>query len=134
MAVDHPLVGIVGGLFLVYAGIVIGYVPLQFTMELIMFGGATLIGLGIAVLVFFTGVGVLLRVGGVGAHRDPDISTLLGGVGIVFSLLSVVSALGGFVTGIVLGVVGGVICIVWQPPPADPELPTERDDHHVGTD
>lgn len=134
MVVDHPLVGIVGGAFLLLAGIIIGYTPLQFTMELIMFDGATLIELGIALLVFFTGVGILLRVGGVGAHRDLDLSTLLGGAGVLFSLLSVFSALGGFVTGTVLGVVGGVICIVWQPPPADPESPTESDDHHVGTD
>lgn len=126
MVVKHPLGGVIGGLLLLRAGMGIGYLPLQFAMDRILIGGgATLIGLVLGVVIFLSGVGVLLRVVGVGAHRDPDLSTLLGGAGIVFSLLSVASPLGSVGEGIVLGVVGGVICIVWQPAPADPDSGTE---------
>lgn len=135
VVVDHPLVGIVGGSFLLLAGIIVGYVPVRYTMDLIMIGGAyATLGLVFAVLVFLTGVGALLRVAGVGAHLTPDLSTLMGIAGIAFSLLSVFGALGGLLAGSSIGVVGGVLSILWQPSSADSDYSNKSDDHHVGTD
>lgn len=97
-----------GAVLLMVAGLIVGYVPLQFTMELILIGGPfTAIGLLFAVLIFLTGVFALLR---------PDLSTILGIAGVAFSILSVVGALGGLLIGLLIGIVGSNLLIAWQPP------------------
>lgn len=97
-----------GGVLLIVAGLIVGYVPIQFTLELILVGGAyTAIGLLFAVLMFLTGVFALLR---------PDLSTILGIAGVAFSILSVVGALGGLLVGLLIGIVASNLLISWQPP------------------
>lgn len=103
---------VLGGVLLMIAGLIVGYVPIQFTFELILIGGAfTAIGLVFAVLIFLTGVFALLR---------PDLSTILGIAGVAFSILSVVGALGGLLVGLLIGIVGSNLLIAWQPP-GDPD-------------
>lgn len=100
-----------GGALLILAGIVIGYVPLQFASELAVIGGAqSIIGLIFAVLVFLDGVFVLAR---------PEVATIFGVVGIALSILSIFGALGGFFVGMLLGIAGGNLCIAWQDPNPD---------------
>lgn len=100
-----------GGALLMLAGIVIGYVPIQFATELAVIGGAqSVIGLIFAVLVFLTGVFVLAR---------PEVSTIFGVVGIALSILSLIGALGGLFIGMLLGIAGGNLCIAWQDPNPD---------------
>lgn len=102
-----------GGSLLLLAGLVIGYVPVQFSFELILVGGTfTVIGLLFAVLVFLTGVFALVR---------PDLSRELGILGVALSLLSLVGALGGLFVGMLLGIVGGNLCLSWQDPAVDRE-------------
>jgi hypothetical protein len=97
-----------GGALLILAGIVIGYVPLQFATELAVIGGAqSVIGLIFAVLVFLDGVFVLAR---------PEVSTIFGVIGIALSILSIIGALGGLFVGMLLGIAGGNLCIAWQDP------------------
>lgn len=97
-----------GAVLLLVAGVIVGYVPLQFTMELLLVGGAfTAIGLVFAVLLFLTGVFALVR---------PDLSTILGIAGVAFSILSVVGGLGGLLIGLLIGIVGSNLLIAWQPP------------------
>jgi hypothetical protein len=100
-----------GGALLVLAGVVIGYVPIQFATELAVIGGAqSVIGLIFAVLVFLTGIFVLAR---------PEVSTMFGVVGIALSILSLIGALGGLFIGMLLGIAGGNLCIAWQDPNPD---------------
>ena len=100
-----------GGALLILAGIVIGYVPIQFATELAVIGGAqSVVGLIFAVLVFLTGIFVLAR---------PEVSTIFGVVGIALSILSLIGALGGFFVGMLLGIAGGNLCIAWQDPNPD---------------
>lgn len=97
-----------GGLLLILASFLIGWIPIQFTFELLLIGGGyTVIGLVFAVLVFLSGVFALLR---------PDLARIVGISGIVFSLLSLIGALGGLVVGLLLGVIGGNLCLAWEPP------------------
>lgn len=97
-----------GGLLMILASFVIGWIPIQFTFELLLIGGGyTVIGLVFAVLVFLSGVFALLR---------PDLARIVGISGIVFSLLSLIGALGGLVVGLLMGVIGGNLCLAWQPP------------------
>jgi len=101
---DRPFLG---GALLLLAGLVIAYVPMQFATELLLVGGSfTFIGLLFAVLVALTGVFALMR---------PDLSRELGILGVAMSILSIFGALGGLVVGMLVGIVGGNLCIAWDP-------------------
>ena len=103
-----------GGVLLMLAGLIIGWVPIQFATELAVIGGAfTVIGLVFAVMVFLTGAFVLAR---------PGMSTIFGVLGIALSILSLVGALGGLFVGMLIGIAGGNLCIAWQNP--NPEATT----------
>lgn len=96
-----------GGALLCLAGLVIGWVPIQFAPELIFVGGSyTVIGLVFAAFVFLSGAFVL--------HR-PDLSTILGVSGVALSILSLLGALGGLFVGMLIGIVGGNLCVAWKP-------------------
>lgn len=104
-----------GGALLILAGIVIGYVPIQFATELAIIGGVyTVIGLVFAALVFLCGAFALAR---------PDLSRVFGVVGIAMSILSIIGALGGFGIGMLLGIFGGSLCVAYRPP-ADADTAT----------
>jgi len=45
----------------------------------------------------------------------PRLSTLLGVLAIFSSVLSIMGALGGFLIGTILGIVGGAMLIAWKP-------------------
>lgn len=99
---------------LLVAGVIIGYVPIQFTLELILLGGAfTAIGVVIAMLVFLTGVIALFTAAVPNRGIRRRLSTILGIIGIAFSVLSLVGTLGGLFAGLLLGVFGGSLCIDW---------------------
>lgn len=96
-----------GGALLILASLVIAWVPAQFAFELLFIGGTyTVIGLVFALLVFLSGAFALMR---------PEMSRAFGIAGVAFSILSLVGALGGLLVGMILGIVGGNLCIAWQP-------------------
>lgn len=100
-----------GGALLMLAGLIIGYVPIQFATELAIVGGAfTVVGLVFAVMVFLTGAFVLAR---------PEMSTIFGVIGIALSILSIIGALGGLFIGMLIGIAGGNLCVAWQNPNPD---------------
>lgn len=105
-----------GGLLLILSGLIIAYVPMQFATELLLVGGSfTFVGLLFAALVFLTGLFALMR---------PDLSRELGILGITMSILSIFGALGGLVVGMLVGIVGGNLCVAWRQPDGsgdDPE-------------
>jgi F0F1-type ATP synthase assembly protein I len=95
-----------GGVLLLLAGLIIGYVPLQFAGELIFIGGTfTIIGLVFATFVFLTGVGALAM---------PEHATIFGVAGVALSILSLMGALGGLLIGMLLGIIGGNLCVAWK--------------------
>lgn len=101
----RPLLG--AGL-LVAAGLAIAYVPLQFTAELMLLGGAyTVIGILFSALVAFCGLAALAK---------PELSSVFGVFGAALATLSIFGALGGLFLGTILGTVGGVLCYAWEPP------------------
>lgn len=101
---------VAGPVVVVIAGLVIALVPIQFGDVLAAFGAesAPVVGLGIG--------GALVLVG-LAAHRQPAFTRELGAVAIVLSLASVFGAVGGLVVGLLLGVVGGSLCVAWKPSP-----------------
>lgn len=94
-------------MLLILASLVIAWVPAQFAFELMFIGGTyTVIGLVFALLVFLSGAFAL-------AH--PELSRTFGIAGVAFSILSLVGALGGLLVGMILGIVGGNLCVAWKP-------------------
>jgi hypothetical protein len=103
-ATGRPVLG--SGLLIV-AGLLVVLVTWQFTLELLLIGGAfTAIGFA---------WGALMILSGALALSNPELSTPIGAAGVVFSILSIVGALGGMLVGIILGMAGGSLLIAWQP-------------------
>ena len=99
-----------GSSLLVLGGLLIGYVPVQFTSELMLVGGAfTILGMMFAVLVMFCGFSALVK---------PELSSIFGVFGIALSTLSLFGALGGLFVGMIVGTAGGILCYAWEPPAA----------------
>lgn len=98
-----------GGVLLLVGGLVVGWVPLQFAGEIMLIGSSltTSIGLLFASL-------MVVNAGFVLAY--PQFSRPLGIIGIVLSLLSLFGALGGLFVGLILGLVGGNLCLAWEQP------------------
>lgn len=99
---------VTGSALLLVAALLIGYIPIHFTSELMFIGGSfTIVGLLFAVLLGFCGLAAL---------RWPHLSTMFGVLGIALSTLSLIGALGGFLIGMVLGTAGGILCYAWEVP------------------
>ncbi|WP_312907528.1 DUF6114 domain-containing protein [Natronosalvus caseinilyticus] len=107
-----------GAILLCLAGIIITWVPMQILPDIIFIGGEMAgflsIGAMFGVFVFVTGVFALYR---------PGSSDVIGVVGIVLSIFSLFGALGGLLVGMFLGILGGNLCLAWQP--RDEEAPSE---------
>jgi hypothetical protein len=99
-----------GGVLLCLAGVLIAWVPMQILPDIVFIGGEMAgflaIGAMFGVFVFVTGVFALLR---------PEYSDMIGVVGVVLSIFSLFGALGGLFVGLLLGILGGNLCIAWKP-------------------
>ncbi|QLK27312.1 DUF6114 domain-containing protein [Natrinema zhouii] len=99
-----------GGVLLCLAGFLITWVPMQILPDLIFIGGQMAgfltIGALIGVFVFLTGVYALYR---------PARSHEIGVIGVVLSIFSLFGSLGGLFVGMLLGILGGNLCIAWKP-------------------
>ncbi len=61
--------------------------------------------------------GALVILGAVMLYSRPFEKDLWGGVIIAFSILGILGGMGGFMIGLVLGIVGGVLALAWNPTP-----------------
>lgn len=99
-----------GGVLLCLAGFLITWVPMQILPDLIFIGGEMAgfltIGALIGVFVFLTGVYALYK---------PSKSHEIGVIGVVLSIFSLFGSLGGLFVGMLLGILGGNLCIAWKP-------------------
>lgn len=100
-----------GGVLLCLAGILITWVPMRILPDLIFIGGQVAgflaIGALFGVFVFLTGVYALYK---------PALSDEIGLVGVVLSIFSLFGSLGGLFVGMLLGIIGGNLCLAWKPP------------------
>ncbi|MFQ5832539.1 MAG: DUF6114 domain-containing protein [Candidatus Thorarchaeota archaeon] len=63
---------------------------------------------------FVLGIGVVLA--SVMLKKRPDEHGTWGVVIIILSAVSVIGGMGGMVIGLLLGIVGGILAVLWQPP------------------
>jgi hypothetical protein len=104
-----------GAILLIMAGFIIGAIPIRLQF---LFPGPSkaAIGLVFAAMVAACGVFALVK---------PELSTLIGVTGIAMSILSIIGAFGGLIIGMIVGIVGGNLCIAWQDPSRDEESAAE---------
>lgn len=100
-----------GALLVILAGLVIGIIPAQLAITFALVPSTFMFaGLVFAVFVFLSGVFALLR---------PELAEFFGAAGILLSVASIFGALGGFGVGMLLGTVGGALCVAWERPESD---------------
>ena len=100
---------LVGGIFVLLGG-----------LSVMMLGAISsflpILGKGIALVGDFGALcGVAMLLGGVLMYVMPDRHLIWGILVLVFSILSWVGAFGGFAIGFLLGLVGGIMGIMWKP-------------------
>lgn len=80
--------------------------------------GAIFAVFGVSSAFFFLGllVGALTLIMGVLMIAVPSGHTVWGVLAIVFALVSIVVALGGFIIGFILTLVGGILAVTWKAP------------------
>ena len=82
-------------------------------------------GMGMGMMVGFAPVlavlgfasGILVILGAVMLYSRPIESQLWGAIILAFSLVSILGGMGGFVVGLILGVVGGTLALTWKTKP-----------------
>src|SRR2546430_2749037 len=110
----------------------------------ILGGFAIGVGVGAAasILIIYGAVGlifaILVMVGAVMLWMKPHSHVAAGVIILLFSLFSIISG-GGFIIGLILGIVGGILGIVWKPPapmaprmlqPVPPGMPPQKNSGH----
>ncbi|SET60127.1 hypothetical protein SAMN05421676_10636 [Salinibacillus kushneri] len=94
-----------GATLTLLAGLMVLYIPLQ--LYAIAFIPGSLVFVGFL-------FGGLILIVGTCAYFYPKLSTLFGVITIFLSVLSIMGALGGFIIGTIIGIIGGSLCIAWQ--------------------
>ncbi|WP_247006005.1 DUF6114 domain-containing protein [Halorientalis litorea] len=95
-----------GGVLLILGGLMVTYVSGGYARDLLLIGGAyTSIGLVVALLMVLSGIAALAM---------PEESSIVGIVGTAMALLSLLTALGGLLIGMLLGIHGGVAVWAWE--------------------
>ena len=100
---------LVGGIFVLLGGLSVMMLGAILSFLPILGKGFALVG-DIGAL-----CGVVMLVGGALMYVMPDRHLIWGILVLVFSILSWVGAIGGFAIGFLLGLVGGILGIVWKP-------------------
>ncbi|HSU80758.1 MAG TPA: DUF6114 domain-containing protein [Candidatus Angelobacter sp.] len=96
-----------GALSLIISGLLILWVPISMAPIALMPGSFSILGIVFGGMVFLLGmIGLFL----------PKYSQLVGVLGIFFAVLSLLGALGGFLIGTILGIIGGAGCFAWMEP------------------
>ncbi|MFB4167723.1 DUF6114 domain-containing protein [Virgibacillus sp. JSM 102003] len=94
-----------GASLILLAGLMILYIPLHLYAIAFIPGSFVFVGF------LFGG---LILIMGILDYIYPQFSTVFGVVTIFLSILSVMGALGGFVIGTVIGIIGGAMSIAWE--------------------
>ena len=72
--------------------------------------------MGILVLIF----GVIVTVSAILLHSHPNQHTTWGILILIFSVVSTFGMMTGLGIGLILGIIGGILAIIWKPEPTQP--------------
>jgi hypothetical protein len=105
------VLSIIGGVFILLGGIAEIAVGSYVSSLSYVTGGGAIIGLGLLGVI----MGLLILILGILLLSNPDSNVTYGVLIIVFSLISLLSFLGGFVIGFLLALIGGILALTWRP-------------------
>lgn len=107
------VLSLIGGIFVFLAGLVLAYIASFLAFFGFGLGGILYIGLV---------VGILMIVFSILLYVMPQAKTAWGALIIVLSIVSLPFALGGFIVGFILGLIGGIFAITYKPPMMAPMM------------
>jgi hypothetical protein len=117
------VLSLIGGIFILLFGIIFGIIPFLFGAVIAAIPGIGGIG-GIIIVLGLLGIiyGILVIIGAALIYTGDKGKVKIGGILVLlFSILSIFSpAFGGIIIGFILGLVGGILALVWKPE----EVPT----------
>lgn len=101
------VLSLIGGIFILLGGIVIAFVGALATLAI---GGV-----GIAIGGAGIAMGLVIIVGSVMMESNPDTHVAWGVIILILSIFSWLTALGGFVIGFLLGLIGSILALTYHP-------------------
>jgi hypothetical protein len=96
-----------GSVLILVAGVLILYGPLQLLQFAMLPGSDMWSAVTVGGVLFCMGIIQLLA---------PRFAVITGTIAIVLSLVSLITAMGGFIIGMILGLTGGALGVAWKPP------------------
>ena len=110
------VLSVIGGIFVILGGVFIAFVgSLVSSFGYLANGGAnggsTVTAFGVVGII----MGLIMVVGGFMIYSKPSSSKMWGIIVLILSILSWVTAVGGLVIGFILGLIGGILAIVFKP-------------------
>lgn len=94
-----------GALLTLLSGILVLWVPLNLYLSTFLPGTVAIVGL------IFGGMIIII---GLLSFIFAQFSKVFGIMTMFLSILSVIGALGGFLVGTIIGIIGGALCIAWN--------------------
>ena len=125
------VLGLIAGIFILLGAIVMSMFAFGIASMMSSNGGAMsgtmsnmyagmsmgmMMGFAPALTVVGIASGVMVILGSVMVYTHPSESQLWGAIILAFSVVSIIGGMGGFLVGLVLGVVGGVLALTWRAP------------------
>ncbi len=122
------ILGLIAGIFIFLGAIVMSMFAFGTASMMGSMGGAMsgimsnmyagmsmgmMMGFAPALTVVGIASGVMVILGSVMVYTHPSESQLWGAIILAFSVVSIIGGMGGFLVGLVLGVVGGVLALTW---------------------
>lgn len=101
------VLSLLGGIFILLGGVVIAAIGAAIF--------AFLPAVGLVIGVIGLALGILVIVGAIMLYIHPEQHVTWGVIVLVFSILSIFTSLGGFLVGLILGIIGGALGIGWKP-------------------
>jgi len=125
------ILGLIAGIFIFLGAIVMSMFAFGTASMMGSMGGAMsgmmsnmyagmsmgmMMGFAPALTVVGIASGVMVILGSVMVYTHPSESQLWGAIILAFSVVSIIGGMGGFLVGLILGVVGGVLALTWRAP------------------
>jgi len=116
------VLSLIGGIFVLLGGIFVAFVgSIISSISVVGAGsaGSTVLIIGVVGVIF----GLIMIVGGVMMYSKPSSAKMWGVIVLVLSILSWVVAAGGLFIGFLLGLIGGILALVFKPAMAPTAMP-----------
>ena len=108
------VLSLIGGLFVIFGGAALafaGSIIGSFNVTGAASASNTVLALGIVGVI----MGLIMVVGGFMLYSKPTSAKMWGVIVLVLSIISWVTALGGFFIGFLLGLIGGILALTFKP-------------------